>query len=45
LKMFSCLIYFMNKFYKCCTFNVICKDNAIINCITVQHKKVHPSQI
>jgi hypothetical protein len=22
-----------------CTFNVICKDNAAINCITVQHKR------
>jgi hypothetical protein len=22
-----------------CTFNVICKDNAAINCVTVQHKK------
>jgi hypothetical protein len=41
LKMCSHLIYFINKFYKCCTFNAICKDNATINCITVQHKEVH----
>jgi hypothetical protein len=27
------------KFNKFCTFNAICKDNAAINCITVQHKK------
>jgi hypothetical protein len=35
-----------NKLYKLCTFNAICKDNAAINCITVQHKKVSlPSTI
>jgi hypothetical protein len=27
-------------FYKFCTFNAICKDNAAISCITLQHKKV-----
>jgi hypothetical protein len=31
VKMFSHLIYFMKKFYKFCTFNTICKDNAAIN--------------
>jgi hypothetical protein len=32
-------------FYKFCTFNAICKDNAI-NCITVQQKKkVHSRQL
>jgi hypothetical protein len=41
VKMFSHLIhaYFINKLYKFCSFNAICKDNAAINCITVQHKK------
>jgi hypothetical protein len=39
VKMFSHLIYFFfKKFYKFCTFSAICKDNAAINCITVQHK-------
>jgi hypothetical protein len=38
--MFSHLIYFIQKFYECCNFNMICEDNAAINCITVQHKKV-----
>jgi hypothetical protein len=37
VKMFSHLIYFFQTFYKFCTFNVICKDNAAMNCITVQH--------
>jgi hypothetical protein len=32
-------IHFIKKFYKFCTFNTICKDDAAINCITVQHKK------
>jgi hypothetical protein len=31
-------IYFIKKFYKCRIFNTICRDNAGINCITVQHK-------
>jgi hypothetical protein len=39
VKMFSHLIYFIKKCYKLFTFIVICKDNAAINCITVQHKK------
>jgi hypothetical protein len=39
MKIFSHLIYFIKTFYKYCTFNAICKDNAAINCITVQHKK------
>jgi hypothetical protein len=29
----------IKKFYKCRTFNAICKDNAAINCIIVQHNK------
>jgi hypothetical protein len=32
VKMFSHLIYFLKKFYKCCTFNAICRDNAATNC-------------
>jgi hypothetical protein len=39
IKMFSRSIYFI-KNYKFCTFNAICKDNAVINCIPVQHKKI-----
>jgi hypothetical protein len=39
MKMFSHEIYFMKKFCKFGTFNAICKGNAAINCITVQHKK------
>jgi hypothetical protein len=35
MKMFSHLIHFIKKFYKFCTFNTICKDNAAINYITV----------
>jgi hypothetical protein len=33
VKMFSYLIYFTKKFYKFCSFNAICKDNAAISCI------------
>jgi hypothetical protein len=40
VKMFSHLNFFIKKFYKLCTFNAICKDNAAINCITVQHKNI-----
>jgi hypothetical protein len=29
----------LKKFYKCCTLSVIYKDNAAINCITVQNKQ------
>jgi hypothetical protein len=35
----SGLMYFIKTFYKFCTFNAICKDNAAMNCITVQHTK------
>jgi hypothetical protein len=38
VKMFSDIIYFTKKFYKFCTLSAICKDNAAINCIAVQHK-------
>jgi hypothetical protein len=31
--------YFVEKFYKCCTFIAISKDNTAVNCITFQHKK------
>jgi hypothetical protein len=40
LKVFSRLCCFKKKFYKCCTSNVNCRDNAGINCITVQHENV-----
>jgi biotin synthase-like enzyme len=41
VKMFSHLSqYFIKRFCKFCTFNAIYKDNAAINCIIVQHKKV-----
>jgi hypothetical protein len=36
VKMFPHLIRFIRKFY---TYNMICKDNAAINCIIVQHKR------
>jgi hypothetical protein len=39
VKMFAHLIYFINKFYKFCTFNAICKNNAALNCVVIQHKK------
>jgi hypothetical protein len=45
MKMFSHFTYFINAFYKFCTFNVIWKDNAAINCITVEHKKVHSRKL
>jgi hypothetical protein len=45
VKMLSHLIYLVKKFYKFCTFYVIYKYNAAINCITVQHKKVYSCQI
>jgi hypothetical protein len=32
MKMLSCLIYFTKKFYKCFVLNMICEDNAAINC-------------
>jgi hypothetical protein len=32
-------VFITKTFYKCCAFNAIHKDNAEINCITVQHKK------
>jgi hypothetical protein len=38
-KMFSHLIYSIKTFYKFCTANVICKENAAINYNTVQHRK------
>jgi hypothetical protein len=40
VKMFPHLIYFEKKIYEWCTFNAICKDNAILKSIrpTVQRK-------
>jgi hypothetical protein len=39
VRMFSHFAYFKKKCYKCCSFNAICKYNAAINCVTVQHKQ------
>jgi hypothetical protein len=39
VKIFSHIIYYIKKFYKCYTFNAIYKDNSAINCFIVQHKK------
>jgi hypothetical protein len=39
LKTFSNLKYFKRKFFNFCTSNVICKDNVVIQHITVQHYK------
>jgi hypothetical protein len=36
--MFSHSINYIRKYQKC-IFNAISKDNAAINCITVQHKR------
>jgi hypothetical protein len=38
MKMFSHLIYFTKKCYKLCTSSSVCKNNAAINRITVEHK-------
>jgi hypothetical protein len=40
VKMFSHLILFVKKCHKSCTFSAICKDNAAINCISSQHKRL-----
>jgi hypothetical protein len=39
VKMSLHLIYFTKTFYKFCTSNAICKDNAAINCITFNTSK------
>jgi hypothetical protein len=39
VKIISTFIYFKKKCYAFCAFDAICKDNASINCITVQHKE------
>jgi hypothetical protein len=39
VRMFSHLIYLINRFYKYYTFNAVYKDNSAINCITVEHRK------
>jgi hypothetical protein len=41
VKMFSHSMYFMKTFYKSCPWNAICKNNAKINCITVNTKYVY----
>jgi hypothetical protein len=38
-------IYFIKKFDKFCTFNAIWKDNAAINCILFNTKRVHSRQL
>jgi hypothetical protein len=45
MKMFTHFICFIKKFYKFCTFNAICNDNAEINCLNVQHKEFHSRQV
>jgi hypothetical protein len=45
VKMFLHLMHFKSKFYKCCAFNAICKNNAATNCVIVQHKKFRPHHI
>jgi hypothetical protein len=39
------LIYFMKKFYKCYTFNAICKDNAEVNSISLRGINFHSLQL
>jgi hypothetical protein len=45
VKTFSHVIYFLKESYKFCNFSAICKANAAVNCVTLQHKKVHSSQL
>jgi hypothetical protein len=40
VKMFSHLIYFLKKLYKCCTCSAILEDNAAVVCIVGRRKKV-----
>jgi hypothetical protein len=42
VKMFLHLIYIIMTFYKFCILNAVCKDNAAINCITLEHKILIP---
>jgi hypothetical protein len=45
-KIFAHSLYFSRVFfYKFLTFNAIFKDNAAINCISVQHKKINSRQL
>jgi hypothetical protein len=41
MKMFSHWVRFVKKFCGFGTFTAICKDNAAINCVLLQHRKVH----
>jgi hypothetical protein len=36
-----------NKFYKCCSFSAVCKDNAVIACVVLlfNRQKVHSRQL
>jgi hypothetical protein len=40
IKLFSQLIYFINKVYKCCTFSTVRKCDSTLNCLTLQHNNV-----
>jgi hypothetical protein len=38
VKMSSQLIFLKTKCYERCTFSATCKDNVVINCVSLQHK-------
>jgi hypothetical protein len=40
LKMFSHLVQFIKKYYKCCTFSTICEDNTAITVLQFNTKKI-----
>jgi hypothetical protein len=42
VKMFSHLIYFMERIYKRVTFDAICKDKVSIKHVIIQHKEFVP---
>jgi hypothetical protein len=42
LRRFSTFYLFYKEILEILYFNVICKDNSAVNCITVQHKKFIP---
>jgi hypothetical protein len=42
VNMYSNFVYVIKRdFYKLCTFNAMCKDNAAINCIFFNTNEVH----
>jgi hypothetical protein len=45
VKTFSHFNSFRKESDKFCNFSAICKANAAVNCVTLQHKKVHSSQL